>query len=157
MNNEIIRSNRNDVEASLKKTFADARSIRYRTDGISLKGTVKYRNQWYSYSGAIDGEECFICVFVLAIIYGFLGAMEFLLVTNVVWTWILFAIISVFATFCSCAVVEADRGSKIIVITAISIICALVTLLIFWQIQKANPQTPQTIHLDWLFKFHFKL
>ena len=156
MNNEITRSNKNDVEASLRKTFADARSIQYRTDGTSLKGTVKYRNQWYSYSGAIDGEECFLCIFVMAIIYGFLGTMDFLFVPNVVWTWILFAIIFAFATFSPCAIIQADHNSQIIVITAISIICALVTLLIFWQIQKANPQSPQTIHLDWLFKFHFK-
>lgn len=156
MNNEITRSNRNDVETSLRKTFADAKSIQYRTDGTSLKGTVKYRNQWYSCFGAIDGEECCICVFVMAVIYGFLGSMDFLLITNVVWTWIVFAIIFVFATFSSCAIIEADHDSERIVITAISIVGALVTLLIFWQIQKANPQGPQTIHLDWLFKFHFK-
>ena len=157
MNYEIVRSNRSDVETSLRKTFPNARSIQYQTDGTSLKGTAKYRNQWYNYSGAIGAEDCCICLFMLAVIYGFLGALDFLLITNVVWAWIVFAIICIFATFCTCAIVEAARDSEIIVIVAISVICALLTLLIFWQAQKANPQTePQTLHLDWLFKFHFK-
>ena len=157
MNNEIVRSNKNDVEASLRKTFANARSIQYKTDGVSLKGIARYRNQWYSYSGAIGAEECCLSAFMLALIYGFLGAMDFLLITNVVWAWIVFVIIFVFATFSCCGIGESTRDSEVIVITAISFICALVTLLVFWQIQKANPGTlPQTLHLDWLFKFHFK-
>ena len=157
MYNNLGRSNKEEVETALKNTFKNARSIQYQISGSSLKGTTKYRNQWYDYEGAISAEECFVSFFVLALMYSFLGAMDFLLITNVVWTWIVFVIIAVFATFACCGVVEANRDSEFIVIIGLSIMCALITLLVFWQIQKGNPaKAPQTIHLDWLFKFHFK-
>ena len=155
MNYEIVRSNKYEVETSLKKTFEKAKTVDYRIDNLSLKGVAKYPNRWYDYCGAIESGECLLAIFVLALMYGILGALDFLAITNIVWTWIVFVIISILSTFVTFAIIETTRYSQEIVVIGLSVIVALITLLLYWQVQKANPQIPQTIHLDFLFKFHF--
>lgn len=158
MYNNLGRSNKEEVEVALRNTFKNARSIQYQTSGSSLKGTAKYRNEWYNYEGAIASGECFITCFVCTMMYGFFGSMIFCLCESVVWTWILFVILFVVTTLGSGGAAETNRDSQLIVVFGLNIFFALLMMLIFWQIQKANPgKFPQTIHLDWLFKFHFKL
>lgn len=157
MYNNLARSNKEEVETALRNTFKDARSIQYQISGSSLKGTTKYRNQWYNYEGAIAAGECIIACFVYAMMYGFLGSMIFCLCESVVWTWILFGFLFVIAAIAAAGSAEATQDSQIIVIVGLNIFFALLAVLIFWQIQKANPtKAPQTINLDILFKFHFK-
>lgn len=157
MNDYLVSSNKREVEASLSKTFANARSIQYHTSGSSLKGTTKYRNQWYNYEGAISAGECVGACFTSMMMYGFLGSMIFCLCESVVWTWILFGLLFVITMFVAGGMIEAVRDSQVIVIFGLNILFALLTVFIFWQIQKASPgKLPQTINLDILFKFHFK-
>jgi len=157
MYNNLGRSNKEEVEAALRNTFKDARSIQYQTSGSSLKGITKYRNQWYNYDGAIATGECVIACFIYAMMYGFLGSMIFCLCESVVWTWILFVVLFVIAMIAAGGSAEATRDSQIIVIIGLNIFFALLVVFIFWQVQKANPgKVPQTINLDILFKFHFK-
>ena len=156
MYNNLGRSNKEEVEAALRNTFKNARSIQYQTSGSSLKGTTKYRNEWYNYDGAIAAGECVVVCFVCTMMYGFFGSMIFCLCESVVLTWVLFAILFVLTIVASGGSAEVDRDSQIIVVLGLNIFFALLVVFIFWQIQQANPEKlPQTIYLDWLFKFHF--
>lgn len=157
MYDNLARSNKEEVETALRNTFKNARSIQYQTSGSSLKGTTKYRNKWYNYEGAIAVGECVIACFVSALMYGFFGSMIFCLCERIVWTWILFGLLFVITTIAAVGSAEVERDSQIIVIVGLNIFFALLIVFIFWQIQKANPgKFPQTINLDFLFKFHFK-
>ena len=157
MYNNLGRSNKEEVESSLRNTFKDAKSIQYQTSGSSLKGVTKYRNPWYNYNGAITAGECALVCFLCMFMYGFFGSLIFCLCEKIVWTWILFVIIFVVTIFVSGSAAEIDRDSQIIVVVGLNVFFALLIVLIFWQVQQANPENaPQTIHLDWLFKFHFK-
>jgi hypothetical protein len=157
MYDNLARSNKEEVETALRNTFKNARSIQYQTSGSSLKGTTKYRNQWYNYEGAIATGECVIACFVYTLMYGFFGSMIFCLCENVVWTWILFGLLFIITMLAAGGSAEVVRDSQTIVIVGLDIFFALLVVFIFWQIQKANPgKLPQTINLDILFKFHFK-
>lgn len=145
------------VEQCLRELFPNDRRVEYSIDNKKLYVTRRAHNNLYhgSLSGASFSSTFWTSLFVI----GFFGSIFILCIHNVVSSNIFFYGGVLIWTLCSFRIFGATTLPERVIVTGIILCISLLTMLICWHIQIANPNhypTTSFPYLDFLFKFKFK-
>lgn len=156
-NSDIRRSNIDDIESSLKKRFKNARKINYSFKNQKLTGSAIYRNQLYSYYGAMDASDAALIAVLSLLVYSFITSVSFAGIASPVWSNITFFVSAIIWTIACYSIADPDEDSAIVIVIGINIVFIILSLLLMWQIQHASDYKGpmNNILFDILFKYKF--